>query len=179
MRTAALSLTLLVLSACGSDYDTDAGAPEAPPAEALGEAEDSAGADVGFSDPIRGEIAALEQSADGKVEVGVTDEVVFFRFTKKAQAKAQEGFEAESGDDSIDEMVKGLAGGVIAKALASTVQLPHEDVQALRYESGRLIIDGEGDGPTFSFEEEGETNSGMAFDEAAAKRLIRAFEAQR
>ena len=173
MRTSVLSLALLLsLSACGSD-DVDAAPPEAPVSEASGDV------DVGYGDPVRGEIAALERNADGKVEVGVTDEVVFFRFTKEARAEAQEGFETEKGDDGIDTMVKDLAGGVIAKALATTIQLPLEDIESMRYVDGSLVIEGAGDGPTFAFNEEGDGTGGMAFDEAAAKRLIRAFEAQR
>lgn len=172
MRTVALSLALLALSACGSDYDTDAASPEAPPSEASG------GADVGYGDPIRGEIAALEQNADGKVEVGVTDEVVFFRLSEDARAEAQKEFANDEGEDGIGSVIKDMVGGVVTKALATTVQMPLEDIRDIRYEDGNLVIDGAENGATFDFGG-GDSDGGITFEEDAAQRLIDAYEAAR
>ena len=167
MRALLLAL-LLPLAACGADADREGSAPEAA-SEASGE--------TGYGGPIRGEIAVVETSDEGEIEVGVTSEVMFFRLGESARAEVEKELEAESEAGGIGGAISDMVGGVVTKALATTVQMPLEQVQDVRYENGNLIVEGEGS--SFSFGDNNSADSGIPFDADAAERIIDAYNASR
>ena len=164
MRAALLALALLT-AACGSD--------DAPP-EASGDATAQSDRD----DDVDGRILAVEANADGEVEVGVSDAVVFFRLSDATRAEVEKEMEAEMAEqEGLGRAIGDLVTGAVTGALGFTVQIPVEDVETFRYEDGRLIVDG-GD-TSIQIDRENPREEGIEFDPAAAQRLIDAFESVR
>ena len=46
-----------------------------------------------------------------------------------------------TGDGGLGGAIRDAVGGVVNKALATTVQIPLEQVEDIRYERGRLFVD--------------------------------------
>ena len=147
---ASLLVLLLALSACsGETPEADRSVRDASAKDASGEAE------VGFGDEIRGRVLAAEANPDDEFEIGVTDEVMFFRLTEATRAEARKEMDEGTSDGGLGDAIKDAVGGVVNKALATTVQVPLEQVEDVRYERGRLFVETADDGPQFSVGDEG------------------------
>ena len=175
-RLLILALALAPLTACSNNDDRDAVGPDAAASDP-GDAERYDASDAaaeGYGEPIRGKILAREADADGQIEIGVTDEVLFIGLTPAAKKEVRQEIDREIPEDGIGGMIGRAVSGVVDNALATTGQVPLESVRDLRYEDGRLILDAEAD--NFNVQINGDDREGIAFDEDAARRLIDAYE---
>ena len=168
-----LALALAPLAACSNNDDRDdlARGAEVTTADA---SDDDA---EGYGEPIRGEILARESDAEDYVEVGVTDQVVFIGLTDAAKKELRREIDREMPQDGLAGRIGRSVSGVVNNALATTGQIPLENVEDLRYENGRLILDAGSD--NFNFQVNDDDREGMEFDADAAQRLIDAYERAR
>ncbi len=115
---------------------------------------------------------------DGQMELGLTDQVLYSRLSKEAQAGIQADLEAKAGEQ------EGL-GGRIARAVieaaaenvGTAVQIPVADVQDIRFEDDRLVIEmADGDRSPFGNVSTDGTPLMESFAPADAQRLADAFQ---
>lgn len=170
MRTLLL-LPLLLVAACTSDAD----APAYNDAPAASGASD---VDVSFSDePMPGAEQIVITTREGDVDLGLTDEVLFIRLSPKKVDEIEEEIDAEiEGTEGLGRSIAEAVTGAVTGALRHAVQFPVDDVEAVRYENGRLDIDFVGEGSMPNIERDGEPVE-EAFSPADAERFVEAFEA--
>lgn len=156
-------LALAPLAACSSpDDDSNHLGTEAEEAE-------------GFGGPIRGDLLETATSDGDEIEVGVTSEVLFLRLTSEARKEVAQDLDEEVPDEGLGGSIGRAVTGFVNDALASAIQIPLEDVEALHYEDGRLRF--ESDGTTVQIKED--QADGIPMAQADAERIIAAFERAR
>lgn len=170
MRT--LLLPLLLLAACAPDP------ADVTPADTEETASGTDNVDVSFSDEaLPGKEEIVITTREGDVDLGLTDEVLFFRLSPKRVDEIQDEIDAEVEDtDGLGRSIAEAVTGVVTDALRHAVHFPLEDVEGIRYEDGRLDIDFTGEGSMPTIERDGEPVE-EAFDPADAERFVEAFEA--
>ena len=166
MRT--LLLLPLLLVACTPDAD----AP--PPDTASGTGD----VDVSFSDEAPpGDEQLVITTREGDVDLGLTDEVLYFRLSPKKVDEIQDEIDAEvGGTDGLGRSIAEAVTGVVTDALRHAVHFPLEDVEEVRYEDGRLDITFVGEDEMPSIERDGEPIE-EAFAPEDAERFVETFEA--
>ena len=132
---------------------------------------------LAISSEVEGEPAESIVTRDGQMELGLTDRVLYSRLSKDAQAEIRAELEQST------EETDGL-GGRIARAVAeaaaqnvgTAAQIPLSDVQDLRVEGGRLVIEmADGERSPFGNVSTGDTPLLEAFSAGDAERLAEAF----
>ncbi|MEM1057319.1 MAG: hypothetical protein AAGI52_17515 [Bacteroidota bacterium] len=159
-------LALAPLAACSSDESPDD--PTGTNTEAGAE---------GFGGPLEGDVLEVATSSGDEIEVGVTDAVLYLRLSDATRKEAAEEMDREVPEDGLGGTIGRAVTSFVNEALQTTVQLPLEDVEALRYENGRLVIEAKDNTTTVRIGDD--QADGIPFDEADAQRLIDAFESAR
>lgn len=170
----ALLLPLLLVAACAPD-PADVAPDVAFDAATATESE----TDVAFNDaPPPGAERLVITTRDGDVDLGLTDEVLYFRLNPKKvdEIKTEIDAEVEGTEDGLGRSIAEAVTGVVTDALRHAVQVPIEDVEAVRYEGGRLEFEFSGDGSMPTIERDGERVE-EAFAPEDAERFVEAFEA--
>lgn len=134
--------------------------------------------DVAFSDEaLPGDEQLVITTREGDVDLGLTDEVLFFRLSPKKVDEIQDEIDAEvEGTDGLGRSIAEAVTGVVTDALRHAVHFPIEDVEEVRYEDGRLDITFVGEDEMPSIERDGEPIE-EAFDPEDAERFAETFEA--
>lgn len=166
----ALLLLPLLLVACAPDAD------EPDPDSETASGADSP--DVSFSDEaLPGDEQLVITTREGDLDLGLTDEVLFFRLSPKKVDEIEDEIDAEVGDtDGLGRSIAEAVTGVVTDALRHAVHFPIEDVEAVRYEDGRLDITFVGEGEMPTVERDGEPIE-EAFAPEDAERFAETFEA--
>lgn len=166
---ALLFLPLLLAAACSSDPDPD---PDPDPRSRAD------GVEVAFTDEApRGAERLVITTREGDVDLGLTDEVVYFRLNPKRVAEIEADIDGEvSETEGLGRSIADAVTGVVTDALRHAVEVPIEDVEAVRYEDGRLEFEFAGDGEMPAIERDGERVE-EAFAPEDAERFVEAFEA--
>ena len=130
-----------------------------------------------FTDaPPPGEEQLVITSQDGAVDLGLTDQVVYFRLSPKKRAEIEEEMAAETEEAGgglggfITETVTGAVGGLLGRA----IQVPVDDVEVTHDGDGHLDIRS-ADGGTVNVDIGGDDGE-PAFDPDDAERFSLAFE---
>ena len=136
---------------------------------------------LAISTEVDGDPAESILTRDGQMELGLTDRVLYSRLSKEAQAAIRTDLEAKSGEQ------EGL-GGRIARAvveaaagnIGTAVQIPLADVQDIRVEGDRLVVEmADGGRSPFGNVSTDGTPLMEAFAPADAQRLADAFQRMR
>ena len=153
-RLPLLALAAAVLSACSSEPAETT--PEATPAETAAPAE----AEFGEAPP--GAERLVIQTEDDDAELGLTDEVLFFRYTDAADESGALG-------EAVMDAVNALGG--------YSVQVPLADVTSVRYEDDRLWIETTGeDQDVFEDPDAGPDSVYRQFAPEDARQFVETFE---
>ena len=153
-------LSLIALAACAPDR------PASSP--------DADGVSVADEAP-RGVEQIVITTTDGRGDLGLTDEVLFFRLSDKARAEAEATLAQETEDlEGIGGSIARSVTGAVADALDFTVSVPVDQIDDVRHNDGRLVIETGDD--TFGFDPDRPDGEGPRFDPADAERLVEAFD---
>lgn len=150
-------------------------APE--PSDVAPEADGGAGVDFQREAPPGAEQIVITTDG-GEADLGLTDEVLFFRLSEKQRAEVEDEMAAETEDlDGLGGSIARTVTGAVADALDFTVRVPLEEVESVRYEGGRLQIETRGDG-SFTFDDRGNNANSLdrQFDPEDARRFVDVFE---
>lgn len=174
MRPLLLPTLALALAACGSP-DPDEVAPEAEREASSDVALDLDGVDLGRRVP--GDVVEAVATRDGAMELGVTDSVLFARLSADTRAEIEAEMEAETEDEEgLGGAIARAVTGAVAEGLATAVSVPISDVEALRYEGGRVVIEmADGERSPFEDARSGDAPLLEQFDADAGARLEAAF----
>ena len=114
---------------------------------------------------------------DGDADLGLTDEVLYFRLSDKARARVESDMATETDDlDGVAGSIVRSVTGAVADALGFAVQIPVEDITSVRYEDDRLQIETTSDN-SFTFgQDDNENAPDRQFDPDDARRFAAAFE---
>ena len=168
-RLLILALALSPLAACSNNDDRD---------DTFRDSDSPATTVSAGDEEIRGRTLAVESNTGNEMEIGVTDEVVFLRLTESARAEVEKEMEREMPEDGFGASIGRAVTGMVSNVLDMTVQIPLEEVDDMRYENGRLVLDSDVREANFEINDN-DAKNGIEFDEDAAERLIDAFERAR
>lgn len=171
MRSLVLTLSFLAVAACAPEPSEVAPEPEPDRRESAG---------VDFNDEAPpGEEQIVITTRDGDGDLGLTDEVLFFRLSDRARARVESDMAQETEDlDGLAGSIARSVTGAVADALDFTVRVPIEEVTSVRYEDGQLQIETEGD-TSFSFDDDGTPGGDGAANENALDRQFEPDDARR
>ncbi len=113
----------------------------------------------------------------GEADLGLTDEVLFFRLSEKKRAEVESDMAQETEDlNGLGGSIARAVTGAVADALDFTVRVPIEEVESVRYEDGQLRVETSGD-DSFTFDDEdGDRSLDRQFDPDDARRFVDTFE---
>lgn len=165
----ALLIPVVLLSACAPDRDDVT--PDDRPAS-----QDNV--DVRFEDEgLPGAEQIVITTREGDVDLGLTDAVLYVRLNPKKVDEIQAEIDQElEGTDGLGRSIAEAVTGVVSDAMQHAVTFPIEDVEAVRYEDGRLEVDLVGEDDAIDLGRDGEP-IGEAFAPDDAERFVEAFEA--
>ena len=188
MRALLLAPSLLLI-ACGPSAP-DEGTPEA---ERLAQEAESAASrsvervrqsisdrseDMDVATEVPGDEVETITTRGGKLDLGLTDEVLFSRLSAQARKEAQEEMDRATEEmDGVGGAFARIATEAVAEGLDSAVTVPLDRIESLRYEGDRLVIEmvsGE-PSPFDTANNDGEPMLSL-FEPADARRLVEAFD---
>lgn len=125
---------------------------------------------------VPGDVLDAVQTEDGRLEMGVTDQVLYSRLSKPAQEDIARDLHASQDQDGLGGQIARAVTEAVEKSLATAIQVPVDDIRSLRAHDGRLTIqmrDG-GRSPFDAAEVDGRRLLD-SFSDADARRLADAF----
>lgn len=140
-----LLLALLLVAACTPD---PAPAPSDQGADAVDEAARDAGPidvemdGLSISSTLNGDVAESVVTEGGEMEVGLTDQVLYSRLSKEAQAKVADEMRqsAEEQEGLGGRLARSITDAVM-QGIGTAVQVPLADVRDIRVDGDRLVIE--------------------------------------
>ncbi|MEM0961380.1 MAG: hypothetical protein AAGK21_02410 [Bacteroidota bacterium] len=180
MRFLVLTL-LLPLAACtGADGDTDDSQTAEDSIQTDEEQIDLGQISTGvlFQDEPPGDLVDAVQTTDGSIEMGVTNAGLFARLSADVQAEIETSMKEETEDQTgMGGAIARAVTGAVAEGLSASVSVPLSEIEDVRYEGGRVVVEMVNGNPS-PFEST-ETNGRPVleqFDAAAGERLAAAFD---
>lgn len=180
LRLSILALAL-VATGCSSDNPTDDRLAD-PADQAVPDSDPivSESDEVAFSSDLQGAEVESVLTTDGKVELGLTDRVLYSRLSKEAQAEVTSGMQDAEDEGGLGGRIASAVSQAVAENIGTAVQVPLEDIRDIRVDGDRLVIEmADGGGSPF---ESIQTDDAPIFDRIApadARRLADAFDAVR
>ena len=184
MTRALLLAPALLLAACGSPDAPDEPSPEDETVQSAPEADSPTGdidldlGDLAVTSELPGSLVDVVTTDDGRIELGVTDEVLFSRLSESLRDEIQSEMDDETADETgLGGTIARAVTGAVAEGLAASVSVPLDEVRDLRYENGRIEIDMV-DGQPSPFENATSDDEPMLsqFSADAGRRLADAFD---
>ena len=180
-----LALALLV-AGCSADEPTD----DLRTDERLADEVERTVRDNGAIDVRTDEMAISTQvdgdelesilTRDGQMELGLTDQVLYSRLSKQAQADVQAELQETASQDGLGGRIARAVAEAAAENVGTAVQIPVGRILDIRVDDGRLVVEmADGDDAPFGNARTGDTPLLDAFEPDDAQRLADAFQRMR
>ncbi len=136
---------------------------------------------VAFSATVDGDNLESLLTTDGKVELGLTDRVVYSRLSKETQAEiTDQAREAAGQEEGFGGRIARAATEALAQNIGTAVQVPLDDIRDVRVEGDRLVIEmADGGASPFDAIKTDDAPILDRIDPADARSLADAFQATR
>lgn len=166
MRTLPIAGLVLLLAACSPDTSSHE--------EGSHEEELVPEATVSFNSEIAGTEVTTITTEGGEVQLGLTDEVLYFGLTNQVAGEVEKGLDEAESEGGLGGVIAGALSNAVVDALSTPVQIPLADVRDVRYDDGRLVIEFDNEDSTVDLEINDEPVD-QQFDPVEARRFAEAF----